>query len=228
MFKLVLEEVQFFNDMTDPNALYSSIRAMDDQADTVGATNPIKCIMMLGNFKGEALNCYVGFLRAYVSGYPNLVWKMSQSFPILKHWEVPIRTSPDNHSGFAGHAREYRDWFNERDIHNIGDPQRNTHASGSEGPSIKKPKFVVKEPINLFSYSVPGEKASKRNITPTCQGVSPTNQTETHLGRKRNSSCNDMIRGNEVGCIMEGENDHSHPLIQKVRTSYKRWIIQAI
>lgn len=86
----------------------------------------------------------MGLTKASISGYPDLVWEMSQSFPILKQWEAPANTPFNNRSRLIGHAREYLASFNERVVRNIRVPQDRTQVGGLGGPSIKIPNTVAK------------------------------------------------------------------------------------
>lgn len=71
------------------------IRVMDDQATSLRATNTLKCVLMLGKFKGGVLEWYMVLLKASILGYPDLVWNMSQSFLLSncgKHPPTPRST----------------------------------------------------------------------------------------------------------------------------------------
>lgn len=89
--------------MTDPG---QHIRAIDDQAIILGATYTLKCVLMLGTFKDEALDMYMNLPITSISIYLDLVWKMNQFFLVRKQGESLINTPFNNRMGLVGHARE--------------------------------------------------------------------------------------------------------------------------
>lgn len=91
-----LSPLTVFDDLTDHE---QHIRAMDEQAGALGDMDTLKCGLTLGTLKDEAPDWYMSLPRASVSGYPDLVWKMNQSFSIRKQWESPISTSSNNPLG---------------------------------------------------------------------------------------------------------------------------------
>lgn len=59
-----------FDDITD---LGPHIQEISGQAAMLGATDTLKCILMIGTLKGEVLNWYINLPTASISGYPDLV-----------------------------------------------------------------------------------------------------------------------------------------------------------
>lgn len=75
---------------------------VDDQTTILEASNTLKCVLMVGTFKGEALSWYLGLPRASILWYPYLVRKMIKYFPIGQHRETTAINPLSNLSGDSG------------------------------------------------------------------------------------------------------------------------------
>lgn len=176
---------------------------------------------MIGTFKDEASNWYMNLPKASILGYLDLIWKMSQSFPIQGKAEMPINVPLNDRSGLAGHAREYQTLFSERTTRTFRTPHEKSQTGGLKGSSFKVQNTITKDSVNIFCYNIlEGESNEKRYHPHIPRSSSKLEGDASKKGKQPVTQIQDTRKQIRPSCAKGKQ--LSTPSTQEGQTSYER------